>query len=126
LASFYNLRIYFLNIHLNIIFESKPQSEAEVLRFSKIKSFVLLCFIHLDNVNLLFDAKNSNYEARHYVSRLTTADVDYIGVFLFHTTDQRVVFRFFGHDLVRWSTVNDFVLLIPDGQFLTRKLSTAI
>jgi hypothetical protein len=91
-----------------------------------MKSFVLLCFILLGNVNLLFDVKNSNYEARRYVSRLTTADVICSGLFPFHSTDQRVAFRFSGRNLVSWITVNEFVLLIPDGQILTRKLSTAI
>jgi len=103
LASFYNLRIYFLNLHFNIIFVSKPQSP----KCTEVFQNKILCitFILLGNVTLLFEAKNSNYEA-HYVSRLTTGDVIYIALFLFHTTDQRVAFRFSGHNLVCWSTVN--------------------
>jgi len=116
---------YIFLIFILILFFNQSLSLPSVLRFSKIKTFVLLCFILLGNVNLLFAAKNSNYEARHYVSRLTTVDI-YIGLFLFHTTDQRVAFRFCGHNLVSWSTVNEFILLIPAGQILTRKLSTAI
>jgi hypothetical protein len=103
LTSFYNLRIHFLHLHFNIIFESKPQSPkcAEVFQHKNL----CIRFILLDNVNLLYDAENANYEARHYVSRLTAADVIYIGLFLFQTTDQRVEFRFSGHILVSWSAV---------------------
>jgi hypothetical protein len=105
-----------------ILFLSLSLGLPSVLRFSKIKTLVLSCFILLGTVDLLLDAKNSDHEARQNVARLTTADVIYIGFFffLFHTTDQRVAFRFSGPICVRWSTVNGFVLLITAGQIFTR------
>jgi len=124
LASFYNLRIYFPNLHFNIIFECKPRSPK--------------CAEVFQNKNLCITLFHSSWQCQPIVwreelklrsslcIRLTTADVIYIGLFLFHTTDQRVAFRFSGHSLVSWSTVNEFVLLIPAGQILTRKLTTAI
>jgi hypothetical protein len=95
------------NMNINfilILFLNLSLSLPRVLRFSKIKTLVLLCFILLGTVNLLLDAKNPNHEARQNVARLTTADVVYIGLFSCSTPRIRE-WRFGSLDPVVWDGV---------------------